>query len=235
MTKRKRKWNPSTTRGTQRTYDTLAGIDAHAGRLQFESRILYLFTDIGSPDEEGMPSVTTLITGLRTLDAYAPGKPITLYINSLGGEISSGLSLIQVMRDLKSPVHTVVLGMAASMAAYVAVAGAKRYAYPTARYMMHRAKTWGVSGDHTDIDIEAKELKVVNAYCDQVLINFTSIKPEQLEAMTSKDFWFGTKEALKLGILDEVIIPRQGPNRWTPTKKGLEKDEGLWNKVKAQF
>lgn len=220
----KKIWQPAKGK-PQRTLDVMAGIDTHAGRLQLEQRILYLFNEIRDESDSELPGVTGLMTGMRALDALAPGKPITLYINSVGGDVFAGLSLIQTMRDLNSPVHTVVMGLAASMAAYVAVAGARRYAYPTARYMLHRPKTWGIAGDHKDIDIEARELKLVNSYCDQLLVNFSKVKQEQIELLTAKDFWFGPKEALKFGILDETIIPRQGPQRWSPhSKKGLVKD-----------
>ena len=169
------------------------------------------------------PGIGGLISVLRMLDATDPGKPITFYINSPGGDIHAGLALIQTMRDLRSPVHTFVLQHAASMAAVVAVAGAKRLAFPTSRWLLHRGKDWGGEGDYEDIGIKARELRIVDKTADRVLLNFTKIKEEQLESMQRKDYWLGVRDALRWGMIDSVVMPRQGPSElkaWLPKPGG---------------
>lgn len=204
-------------RGVTRVLDAIAGIDSYGERLQLDKRFLFLFEAIQSTDftsEDSGAGVSYLIRALRVLDEIS-SHPIILYINSPGGDILAGMALIQTMRDLRSPVHTFVVGQAASMAGIVAVAGAKRFAYPCARWLLHRGKG-GAEGDHEDILIQAKELKIIDSYADQVLLNFTKIKPDQLEELQRKDFWLGAKEAIHYGIVDQIVTPRQGPKKWIP-------------------
>ncbi len=194
--------------------------------MQFEHRRLYLFTSIQETDTPEGAGVGWLIKSLHTLDA-AGHDPITLVINSPGGNIQAGLALINVMRDLESPVHTLVAGEAASMAGVVAVAGVKRLAYPTARWLLHRGKS-SASGDADDIAIEARELKIIDSYADQVVINASNgiIKPKQLGRLQAKNFWIGCEKALRLGLLDEIVNPKHGWEKWIPDKGELpEKDE----------
>lgn len=216
---RAKAWHPKGLVGASRQYDPLTGLDAYGGRFQLEHRRLYLVQAIAAEDDEDTVGVSSLIVGMQVLDAMEPGRPITLYVNSPGGDVVAGLALTQAMRDLRSPVHTFVLGMAASMAAIVAVAGAKRYAYPAARWLLHRSKVEDVKGDREDILIEARELEILDRVCDEAILNFTKIRRDHLEEMRRKDFWIGTKEALRWGLVDEVVVPLQGPQSWLPSSR----------------
>ncbi len=216
-------WAPQYIKGANAQWDPLAGIGAFAAAWALEHRILFLTTAIEPADsrdaEEWSFGVGGLIAGMMMMDRMEPGKPITLYINSPGGDIHAGMALIQTMRDLRSPVHTFVLQLAASMAAVVAIAGSRRYAYPGARWLLHR--DYGqAAGDYLDLQIAANELKVVDKTADQVVLNFTKIEPAKLEEMQQKDHWLGIRAALKWGIVDDIRYPRQGPSGLRPNRQG---------------
>jgi ATP-dependent Clp protease protease subunit len=187
--------------------------------MQVLTRRMFLTTPISEKDlDNEIEGVGWLIKGLYTLDSLSH-EPITLYINSPGGDISAGMALINVMRDIEAPIVTFVIGEAASMAAVVAVSGRKRVAYPTARWLLHRGKS-SASGDATDIEIEAKEFRTVDSYADQVIINASGgkITPKQLGRMQRKNFWMGAEEAKKHGLLDEIVYPKNGWEKWIPEK-----------------
>lgn len=210
-------------------YNALAGMAEWASYWQLRNRTLLLFGDIGgrvgkaSRDDDEIEleirtrdGMSDLIAALMYLDSVS-NEPIRLLINSPGGDIMAGMALVQTMRDMRSDVHTFVMGMAASMAAVVAVAGSRRFAYPAARWLLHRGKG-GAKGDYEDIAIAAKELRIVDSYADQVILNSTGgrITPKGLKRLQRKDFWLGTQEALKWGVVDEIVQPRQVQWEWTP-------------------
>ena len=206
----------------------LSDVEAWVGAWQRDNRILLLFDEVGSGDGKkdeaivfsNKTTISDLIAAFLYFDSVS-ADPITLFINSPGGEIISGLALIQTMRDLESPVHTVVLGEAASMAAVIAVAGDKRFAYPHARWLLHRGKG-EARGDADDIGIAAKELKILDGYADYLVVQQTKIPAERLKRMQAKDKWMGTPEALKWGLIDEITTPRKGPANWIPDKAFLK-------------
>jgi len=150
-----------------------------------------------------------------------------MYVNSRGGDVAAGLALIQTMRDLRSPITTFVMQQAASMAAVVAVAGAKRLAFPTSRWLLHRDYVPHAEGDYEDIEIVGREMKLVDKSADQVIVNCTKIRANQLDEMQRKDFWLGVREAIKLGIIDDVATPRKGPEwkAWLPTRRKHEDEK----------
>lgn len=212
-------WRPQHIRKANAQWDPLEGIWAFGAAWQLEHRVLFLTHQIPFEDTPDIPVTSSVVCALRVLDAMDPGKPITFYINSPGGDVHAGMSIIQTMRDLRSPVHTFVLSEAASMAAVVAVAGAKRLGFPTSRWLLHRDH--GVAaGDHEDLLIAAKEMKAVDKMADQVILNFTRIVADELEEMQKKDRWFGAEEALKRGLVDEIVIPRQGPENLRQRRRG---------------
>ena len=188
--------------------------------MQVRERKLFMFTEIMDQDvDDEVRGVGWLIKGLYTLDSLG-SDPITLYINSPGGDIAAGLSLISVMRDLQCPVNTFVVGQASSMAAVIAVAGARRTAYPISRWLLHRGKS-SAQGDAKDLEIEAKEFKTLDSYADQVVINASAgkIDYKRLSRLQRKNHYMGAEEALKMGLLDEIVVPRQWNGvQWIPEK-----------------
>ena len=223
--------DPSLIRPANARFDALAGIQQWSDWWELKSRTLMLFDEVvgggaSRRDQKDLQmvlgaSVEFFISALLYFDSVNH-DPIRFLINSPGGDIMSGLALIQVMRDLESPVHTIVVAEAASMAAVIAVAGHKRFAYPQARWLLHRGKTEGARGDADDVAITAKELRVRDGQADLIVVNYTKIPPDKLKRMQVKDKWLGTPEALKWGLIDEVIMPRTGPANWLPDKEFLK-------------
>jgi ATP-dependent Clp protease protease subunit len=188
--------------------------------MQITERRVFLFTEIIDEDKDDeVQSIGWLIKGLYTLDSMGT-DPITMYINSPGGDIAAGLALVNVMLDLRSPVFTFVVGQASSMAAVVAVAGAKRKAYPTARWLLHRGKS-SAQGDAEDLAIEAKEFRTLDSYADQVVINASAgkIDHKKLGRLQRKNYYMSAEEAKKVGLLDEIVMPSQWADKvWIPPK-----------------
>lgn len=203
-----------------RTWPVPGSMGEWGALMQVARRRLFLFNEIGDEDQDDeVRGIGWLVKGLYTLDDINT-EPITLYINSPGGDISAGLSLISVMKDLRSPVHTFVVGQASSMGAVVAVAGARRLAYPTARWLLHRGRS-AAQGDAKDLEIEAREFRTLDSYADQVVINASAgkITPKVLGYLQRKNHYMGAEEALKRGLLDEVVTPRQWADKvWVPAK-----------------
>ncbi len=201
-----------------------AGIDAAAAEWQRRNRVLFLFQAIESEDELDDIGMGGLIRATRMFDAESH-DPIQMWIDSPGGDIMAGLRLIHVLRDLESPIHTIVLGQAASMAAVVAITGGdKRLAYPWARWLLHRGKT-EAHGDADDIGITAKELKTLDGYADFRIVKRTKIPADKLKRMQQKDRWFSAVEALKWGLIDEIVWPRKDPAEtsfWIPDRGFLK-------------
>lgn len=216
---------------TARLIDTLAGVEAWTNRWELHTRTLFLFGEVAATGGRAKKnddlmfvaatSIEYLVAGMLLFDSINH-EPIRLLINSPGGDITAGLALIATMRDIESPVHTVVQGEAASIAAVIAVAGDKRLAYPHARWLLHRGKTQPREGDADDILITGREFKVLDGIADLVIVNFSKIPPDKLKRMQMKDKWLGAPEALKWGLIDEVIEPRKGPKVWLPDKAFLK-------------
>jgi ATP-dependent Clp protease protease subunit len=134
-------------------------------------------------------------------------KEISMYINSPGGVVSSGLAIYDTMRFIKSPVSTLCVGMAASMAAVLLAAGTpgKRYALPNARIMMHQGSA-GFSGSMPDIDIQAKEIMRVREVMNQILAQHTHQTVEKIIKDTDRDFYLSAEEAKAYGVIDEIMV-----------------------------
>ena len=130
-----------------------------------------------------------------------------LYINSQGGECYSGLELISVMRFIKSPVYTTVLGLAASMGAVIASSGEKghRYALPYSRFMIHQPSSGIGYSTFKDQAIHLKEMENLKQDLYKVLAENSGQSLEQIEALCDRDNWMKADEAIKLGFLDSVV------------------------------
>ena len=144
------------------------------------------------------------------LESEDPKKDIYMYINSPGGVITSGLSILDTMNYLKCDVSTVCFGQAASMGAVLLAGGAKgkRFALPNSRVMIHQP-LGGVQGQATDIEIHAKEIKTLKEKLNNILATATGQTLKKIEKDTERDFFMDSKEAAKYGLIDEILENRK--------------------------
>jgi ATP-dependent Clp protease protease subunit len=148
----------------------------------------------------------TLVAQLLFLDSVNH-DPINLYINSQGGEVYSGLELISVMRFIKSPVYTTVLGLAASMGAVIASSGEKghRNALPYSRFMIHQPSSGIGYSTFKDQAIHLKEMESLKQDLYKILAENSGQSIDQIEALCDRDKWMKAEEAISMGFLDSVI------------------------------
>ena len=143
------------------------------------------------------------------LEAEDPKRDITLYINSPGGMVTSGLAIYDTMQYIRPDVSTLCLGQAASMGAMLLAAGAKgkRYTLPNARILIHQPMG-GFHGQATDIDIHAREILKMRQKLDEILAAHTGQPLEKVQEDTERDFFMSGEEAGEYGLIDEVIARR---------------------------
>lgn len=157
----------------------------------------------GAVDDESMAKI---IKQMLFLD-YKEKSEITLFINSPGGVISSGLALYDLMQTLESPVSTVVCGQAASMGAVLCCAGAKgkRYVWNNSRIMIHQPLIHGqFYGPASDIQIQADEMLRVRNKLNEILAYHSGKTVEEIERDTDRDFWLSAQDAVAYGLVDIV-------------------------------
>jgi len=145
---------------------------------------------------------------LLYLEATAPGKDITLYINTPGGSISAGMAVYDTMQLISSPVTVVVTGMAASMGSILLSGAAKgrRLLYPHARVLIHQPLISGhFSGPATDINIQAQEMEKLRAELNQILAKVSGQPLERVEQDTDRDFYLNAQEAIAYGLADQIV------------------------------
>jgi len=145
---------------------------------------------------------------LLYLEATAPGKDITLYINTPGGSISAGMAVYDTMQLISSPVTVVVTGMAASMGSILLSGAAKgrRLLYPHARVLIHQPLISGhFSGPATDINIQAQEMEKLRAELNQILAKVSGQPLSRIEQDTDRDFYLNAQEAITYGLADRIV------------------------------
>jgi ATP-dependent Clp protease protease subunit len=133
-----------------------------------------------------------------------------MYINSPGGVITSGLSILDTMNYLKCDVSTVCFGQAASMGAVLLSCGAKgkRFALPNSRVMIHQP-LGGARGQATDIEIQAKEILTLKEKLNKILSETTNQSIKKIQADTERDYFMNAQEAVKYGLVDEILKNRK--------------------------
>ena len=151
-----------------------------------------------------------VIAQLLYLEADRPGKEISLYINSPGGSVTSGLAIYDTMQFINADIATICVGQAASMAAVILAAGAegKRYSLPNSRIILHQPHG-GFRGQATDIAIQAKEILRIRENINQILTRHTRQSKDRIEADVERDFIMTPEEAKDYGIIDSVISNRE--------------------------
>ncbi|OAG27519.1 ATP-dependent Clp endopeptidase proteolytic subunit ClpP [Thermodesulfatator autotrophicus] len=162
---------------------------------------------IGAPIDDHLANL--VIAQLLFLEAEDPDRDITLYINSPGGIVTSGLAIYDTMQYIKPDVCTLCLGQAASMAAVLLAGGAKgkRYALPHSRIMLHQP-IGSFQGQATDVDIQAREILRLRAMLNEILASHTGQPIEQIQKDTERDFYMSSEEAQKYGIIDKILVKR---------------------------
>ena len=151
-----------------------------------------------------------VVAQLLFLESEDPKKDIFMYINSPGGVITSGLSILDTMNYLKCDVSTVCFGQAASMGAVLLSCGAKgkRFALPNSRVMIHQP-LGGARGQATDIEIQAKEILTLKEKLNKILSETTNQSIKKIQADTERDYFMNAQEAMKYGLVDEILKNRK--------------------------
>lgn len=183
-----------TARG-ERAYDIFSRL--------LKERIIF----ITGPVHDGMASL--IVAQLLHLEAENPKKEISMYINSPGGVVTSGLSIYDTMQYIKPKVSTLVVGQAASMGSLLAVAGEKgmRFALPNARIMVHQP-SGGYQGQATDIMIHAAETQKIKDQLNKIYVKHTGQSLKAVEKALERDNFMSAEEALAWGHLDEIVESR---------------------------
>jgi ATP-dependent Clp protease protease subunit len=152
-------------------------------------------------------SANLIVAQLLFLEAEDPDKDIQFYINSPGGEVSSGLMVYDTMQYIKPDVQTIAMGMAASMGAFLVGAGTKgkRFALPNAEIMIHQP-SGGTQGQATDISIAAEHILKMRKRLNKILADICDQPLEVIERDTERDHWMDTQEAIDYGIIDKVMM-----------------------------
>ena len=155
-------------------------------------------------------SVATIVTAqLLFLEAENPKKEISMYINSPGGIVTSGLSIYDTMQYIKPKVSTLVVGQAASMGSLLLTAGEKgmRFSLPNSRVMVHQP-SGGYEGQATDIMIHAEETLKLKKRLNEIYVHHTGQKYETVEAALERDNFMSPEDAKDWGLIDEIVTER---------------------------
>ena len=183
-----------TSRG-ERSYDIYSRL--------LKERIIFLGEEVDAN------SASVVVAQLLFLEAEDPEKDIHLYINSPGGEITSGMAIYDTMNYIKCDVATICVGMAASMGAFLLAGGAKgkRQALPNAEIMIHQPYG-GSRGQATETEIAAKHILRTRENLNKILAENTGKPIETIALDTERDNWMSAEEAMAYGLIDSVITAR---------------------------
>ena len=180
------------TPGGERAFDIFSRL--------LKERIIF----VTGPIEDYMANL--IVAQLLFLEAEDPKKDIFLYINSPGGSVTAGLSIIDTMHHIKPPVATVCVGLAASMGSLILSQGAKgkRFVLPNAEVMIHQP-SGGAYGQASDIDITAKHILKTRDRLNKMLAKATGQKLTKIEQDVDRDMFMDSDEALAYGIVDQIF------------------------------
>ena len=183
-----------TSRG-ERAYDIFSRL--------LKERIIF----VSGPVHDGMS--TLICAQLLFLEAENPNKDISMYINSPGGVVTSGLSIYDTMQYIRPRVSTLVVGQAASMGSLLLAAGEPglRYSLPNSRVMVHQP-SGGYQGQATDILIHARETEKLKRRLNEIYVKHTGRTLEEVEQALERDRFMAPDEAKEWGLIDEVLEPR---------------------------
>ena len=184
------------TAGGERSYDIYSRL--------LKDRVVFLGSEINDQ------VANAIVAQLLFLETDNPDADISLYINSPGGSVTAGMAIYDTMNYIKCPVRTVCVGMAASMGAFLLMAGekGKRLALPNSEVMIHQP-SGGASGQATDVTIHAEWLLRTKKKMNALMAQMTGQDVEKLARDVERDCFMTAQEALEYGIIDEIYQPRQ--------------------------
>ena len=185
----------------ERTSNGERGYDLYSRLLK--DRIIFL------TDEITDQVANIVIAQLLFLEMDNPDADISLYINSPGGSVTAGMAIYDTMNYIKCDVRTVCVGMAASMGAFLLMAGAKgkRLALPNSEVMIHQP-LGGASGQATDVQLHAQWLLRTKNKMNQLMSEMTGQPLEKIQQDVERDYFMTAQEALEYGIIDKIFDPR---------------------------
>ena len=180
-----------------------------------KDRIVFL----GTPINDMIANL--IIAQLLFLEAEDPDQDISFYINSPGGSVTSGMAIYDTMQYIRPDVSTICIGMAASFGALLLTAGAagKRFALPHSTIMIHQP-LGGVQGQATEIEIHAREILRLREVLNDILVRHTGQLKTKIAEDTERDHFMTPQEAKAYGLIDEVIVSRNGKRAATSPAKG---------------
>lgn len=183
-----------TSRG-ERSYDIFSRL--------LKERIIF----VSGPVHDAMS--TLIVAQLLFLEAESPNKDISMYINSPGGVVSSGLSIYDTMQYIRPKISTLCIGQAASMGSLLLTAGEEgmRFALPNARVMVHQP-SGGFQGQASDIALHAKEILELKDRLNRIYVHHTGRKLKEVETALDRDYFMTAEDAKKWGLIDEIVQKR---------------------------
>lgn len=183
-----------------KTRDGERGYDIYSRLL--EDRIIFLGEEVNEH------TANVVVAQLLHLANEDPNKDIQLYINSPGGSVYDGLAIYDTMQFIKPDVQTIGIGLQASMGAFLLSSGTKgkRMMLPNARVMIHQPSS-GTQGKVTDQEISLRESLYLKERLTEIMAKNVGQKVDKVKADMERDFWMSSEEAVKYGIIDEVIEP----------------------------
>jgi ATP-dependent Clp protease protease subunit len=166
-------------------------------------RIIMLDTEVSSH------SASLIVAQMLFLESEDPARSINFYINSPGGSVTAGMSIYDTMQFIRCPVHTIVMGQAASMGSLLAAAGEKghRSILPNARHMIHQP-LGGASGQATDVEIQARELLRWKEVLTTIYVRHTGKSFDELKSDMERDNFMTAQQSVDYGLADRVIVNR---------------------------
>lgn len=179
-----------------------SGIAKQMEKILIQDRKIFFW----GPVEE--KTARDVVNKLILLESLKPGEEIKLFINSPGGVVSDGMVIYDTMQMISSPVSTICMGMAASMAAILLSGGAKgkRYAYPSAEVMIHQPSLGGyIQGVSADLEIHAEQILKTKELGAKILAENCGKPIETILKDFDRDYWMNANEAIAYGIVDQVL------------------------------
>ncbi len=165
-----------------------------------EQRKIFLW---GMVDDE---SAKDIVSKLLYMESVKPGEKISFFINSPGGIVTSGFSILDTMNMISSPVSTICMGLAASMGSILLSAGEKgeRYIYPLGEVMIHQPSIGLMQGTATDLEIQTKQIIQTKELAANILAKNCNQSVVQIQKDFDRDYWMNAEESIEYGIVDKL-------------------------------